>query len=148
MFTFFLSISSLFEIELNISTGVQRFSRSDIEMSTWINVFQSFLDFCKKRKIPVVVAAGNKPGVEYAHDSYPQALSQPDDTMIIVGGVTQTGALYTTTVQDPDGCIAVYAPAENIAVPKPGGAIPGVVEQAGTSHAAAIVVRKQSYKFP
>ncbi|PWO26653.1 hypothetical protein A1F97_09499 [Pyrenophora tritici-repentis] len=98
-------------------------------MTQWIRAFESFLAFCKERKTPVVVTAGNKPAVEYVHDSYPQALAQPDDTTIIVGE------------------ISVHAPAEGFAVPKSGGVTPGAGEQAGTSQAAATVSGLIAYLY-
>jgi len=72
----------------------------------------------------VVVAAGNMPAVNFVHDSFPQRLWTADDTMIIVGGVTDSGALYEKTVEDPNNQITVHAPAKPVTVPKSGGIIP------------------------
>lgn len=120
---------------------MQTYGKSTRDVEEMTKAFKNLLDFCKARSIPVVVAAGNTPSVSFVHDSYPQALSTADDTMIIVGGVTETGALYETTVKDPDNHITVHAPAKPVTVPQSGGKTPPEVEREGTSHAAAITVR-------
>ena len=120
---------------------MQTYGKSTKDVEEMTRAFKNLLDFCKARSIPVVVAAGNTPSVSFVHDSYPQALSTADDTMIIVGGVTETGALYETTVRDPGNQITVHAPAKPVTVPQSGGKTPPEVEREGTSHAAAITVR-------
>jgi hypothetical protein len=121
--------------------GIQTRGKSTRDLEEMTKAFKNLLDFCKARSVPVVVAAGNTPSVSFVHDSYPQALSTADDTMIIVGGVTETGALYETTVRDLNNQITVHGPAKPVTVPQSGGKTPPEVEREGTSHAAAITVR-------
>ncbi|CAN9285738.1 unnamed protein product [Alternaria alternata] len=70
-----------------------------------------------------------------------------DDTMIIVGGVTDSGALYEKTVEDPNNQITVHAPAKPVTVPKSGGITPPEGEREGTSHAAAITSGLIAYLY-
>ncbi|CAN9246658.1 unnamed protein product [Alternaria alternata] len=132
---------------INMSWGMQTYGKSTKDVEEMTRAFKNLLDFCKARSIPVVVAAGNTPSVSFVHDSYPQALSTADDTMIIVGGVTETGALYETTVRDPGNQITVHAPAKPVTVPQSGGKTPPEVEREGTSHAAAITSGLIAYLY-
>ncbi|RYO14266.1 hypothetical protein AA0111_g12041 [Alternaria arborescens] len=132
---------------INMSWGIQKPGKSDDEIERITKIFENFLDFCKARSIPVVVAAGNMPAVNFVHDSFPQRLWTADDTMIIVGGVTDSGALYEKTVEDPNNQITVHAPAKPVTVPKSGGITPPEGEREGTSHAAAITSGLIAYLY-
>ncbi|RYO44858.1 hypothetical protein AA0116_g13543 [Alternaria tenuissima] len=132
---------------INMSWGIQEPGKSNDEIERITKIFENFLDFCKARSIPVVFAAGNTPAVNFVHDSFPQRLWTADDTMILVGGVTDSGALYKKTVEDPNNQITVHAPAKPVTVPKSGGIIPPEGEREGTSHAAAITSGLIAYLY-
>lgn len=123
--------------------GMQSAGKSAEEMRLLTSTLLDFLAFCKDKQVPVVVAAGNQPAARFVHDSYPQTLSAANDVMVLVGGVTPTGVVWDKTVLDPNNQISVFAPAEDVVVPKTGGATPDVGERSGTSHAAAIVVSQR-----
>lgn len=104
--------------------------------------FKEFLDFCSSNNVLVVVAAGNKQGgPERVQDNLPQQLGQQGGSMVVVGAVDQGYKVWSGSADDPTGLITLYAPGENIAVQKNGGVLANEYERAGTSHAAAIVVR-------
>jgi hypothetical protein len=135
-----LPIISPSDCRLMLLKGMQSIGKSPEELRLLVSTFSGFLSFCKDKNVPVVVAAGNQPQVRFVHDSYPQMLSNAADNMILVGGVTPTGVVWGNTVLDPNNEISVYAPAEDVIVPKSGSATPDVGERSGTSHAAAITV--------
>lgn len=98
---------------------------------------EEFLQFCRNEKIPVVVAAGNRPTTSDVNRNLPHKLSTPEDTMIIVGGVDEAGRVIPEMIDDSEGLVHVYSPGKNIETP-----VNGVSDELGlgTSQAAAIVV--------
>jgi hypothetical protein len=102
------------------------------------SALQTFLDFCRDEKVPVIVAAGNKPFTTDVKGNLPQALSKSEDSMVMVGGVDEAGLVIPEMIADRDGLVHVYAPSENIEAPKDA---TQWETSSGTSQAAAIVVR-------
>ena len=90
------------------------------------------------KRVPIAVAAGNRGSIQAVLETTPQRLAaKRESTMILVGGVDNTGKVSTQTVYDTTGLIDVYAPGVNIEAPSVGNQISA---QSGTSQAAAIVV--------
>jgi hypothetical protein len=100
--------------------------------------FQAFLDYCQQNKVPVVIAAGNTPRTLDANENLPHILSKPEDSMIIVGGVDQTGRPFDQMVSDKDNLVHVWSPGADIETPI---SATQSATGSGTSRATAIVVR-------
>ena len=101
-------------------------------------ILQEFLDFCKEQQIPVVVAAGNFPATSDVKENWPHALSKPDDSMVIVGGVNEERLVISQMIADSTGLVHVYAPGNDIRAPTD--AVNWEIGP-GTSQSAAITVR-------
>ncbi|KAI8942389.1 hypothetical protein NX059_000463 [Plenodomus lindquistii] len=134
---------------VNMSWGINiRQARSALEIAQMQLAFEEFLDFCKSRNVPVVVAAGNKVSHNLLNEALPQKLQESTEAMILVGGVLENGQIWDGTCDDPTGSITVYAPGYNVRVPGLGGVIPDSAgERAGTSHAAAIISGLIAYLY-
>jgi hypothetical protein len=103
---------------------------------------QRFLRFIKERDIPLVVAAGNAEQTVTVEQNYPQGLSTPDDSMVIVGAVDQAGKPWDDMSKDTNNLITTYAPGVQIEAPTVGNE---KMTESGTSQATAIVVSGFNY---
>ena len=74
----------------------------------------------------------------------PHVLSKPEDSMIIVGAVDETGDVFSDMSKDSEGLVHVYSPGTNIRAPTDA---THSVTSSGTSHAAAVVVRRVLHRF-
>ena len=106
----------MFSYEITVVTGCIGKRMSDPgadEVDQYFNAV--FLPYTRQHKIPVVVAAGNKPIVRNLHSGTPQHLGTHDNNIITVGAVNKDGTLWeNTAVPDPtkDGSLTVFAPGE------------------------------------
>lgn len=143
------------------------------------DAFERFQEFCKENGITIVLAAGN--GGDWPHESdsdsdseddkesyfagdvIPTRYAEPDNELIVVGGVYGDGVMvgYSTQpgttlpggswIQDlgdplapPDaklGSVDIYAQAEGIVCFGVGGAVVGIF---GTSYSSPMVVSQSS----
>lgn len=107
------------------------------------HIFNEFFDWAERRKVTVVLAAGNMVELPL-HKGAPQKFGTKNNHIITVGGVREDGSLYpNTSPQLPGelGSLTVFAPAVNIIAPGNGGQLhidTGL--NTGTSQAAAITV--------
>lgn len=77
--------------------------------------FEIFIQFCKERSIPIVIAAGNKPAGKNLHTGTPQHHGTNDNNIITVGAVNKDGTLWDKTAvpeAGKEGSMTVFAPGE------------------------------------
>ncbi|KAF2272251.1 uncharacterized protein EI97DRAFT_470584 [Westerdykella ornata] len=95
---------------VNMSFG---FPASDGESQHMEAAFIEFFAWAERRRIPVVLAAGND-NSRPLHQGIPRKCGTPDNMIITVGGVQEDGSLYEQTAPDipnEDGSMTVFAPA-------------------------------------